>query len=167
MGFSNCSKTEIHFSIQRISVNQKEAGLYEVLSTMYQEECTKYQVQCTKYREACLRKAGKSQRAVRFLCACLPQAGLSVFAREIRRGGQAGFARIKNPPRRTRQARKAAKAQRRLPAAADGTDLESIALNLLHLREKKINLANLPIKHSGFRIYKDCNSPSGNLQFIS
>ena len=60
---------------------------------MYQEECTKYQVQCTKYREACLRKAGKSQRAVRFLCACLPQAGLSVFAREIRRGGQAGFAR--------------------------------------------------------------------------
>ena len=89
MGFSNCSKTEIHFPIQRISVNQKEEGLYEVLSTMYQEECTKYQVQCTKYREACLRKAGKSQRAVRFLCACLPQAGLSVFAREIRRGGQA------------------------------------------------------------------------------
>ena len=32
---------------------------------------------------------------------------------------------------------------------------------------KSLDLANLPIKHSGFRIYKDCNSPSGSLQFIS
>ena len=45
--------------------------------------------------------------------------------------------------------------EKKKSTAADGTNLESIALDLLHLRDKKINLANLPIKHSGFRIYKD------------
>ena len=99
-------------------------------------------------------QAGKSQEADHYFFApFLPTGRLC----ENKKSAAADENRRAKPPRR----------KEGLPAAADGTDLESIALNLLHLREKKINLANLPIKHSGFRIYKDCNSPSGSLQFIS